>query len=153
MTVTTTRLRQTVVAEAVERALGECVFLFVYEYKDMFDHTIWAVLTKGKQRPEDSRLLCTINHLGQVDWKIDELVQKPIATSSLPQLSGITLPIEAVQFNNVTITIPATDPTAAYGTLCQVLSTFEYTTDTFQTNGAAGELSDPQSTTILFDLN
>ena len=34
--------------------------------------------------------------------------------------------------------------------LCQVLATFEYAIDTFQTTGATDELSEPQSTTLLF---
>jgi hypothetical protein len=33
-----------------------------------------------------------------------------------------TLPIEAVTFNNVTITIASTDPATAYAVLCQTLS-------------------------------
>jgi len=63
--------------------------------------------------------------------------------------SRITLPIEAVQFNNVTITIPPTDPITAYRMRCQVLATFEYTTDTFHTTGPAQTLSEPQNTTLL----
>lgn len=150
MTVTITQVRETVVADAIRRALHDCLFLFVYEYKDtIFDRMIWAVLTEGEQPPEDSLLLCTVNHDGQVDWRTDDLIHTSIAASSLPQLSRITLPIEAVQFNNVTITIPTTDPTTAYRILCRVLRPFEYTTDTFQTNGAA-ESSEPQSTTLLF---
>jgi hypothetical protein len=43
ISITTTHIRETVVAEAVEYALRECLFLFVYEYKDMFDHGVWAV--------------------------------------------------------------------------------------------------------------
>jgi hypothetical protein len=52
MSISTIRLRETVVAEAVERAIRECISLLVYEYKDIFDHTVWAVLTKGEQRPQ-----------------------------------------------------------------------------------------------------
>jgi hypothetical protein len=148
--ITQQQIRETVVDEAITRATKECVFLFVYEYKDtIFERTIWATLTEGEQIPEDSRLLCTVNQDGQVDWKSDNLVQTPIARFPLPSLSDITLPIEEVQFNNVTITVPSTDPKAAYSQLCGVLSNFEYTTDTFQTHGAAGQ-SEEQSTTNLF---
>lgn len=151
MTVTRTQIRETVVNEAIERARRDCVFLFVYEYKGLFDQMIWATLTEGEPVPDDARLLCTVNHQGDVDWKIDDLVQTPIGRASLPPLSAIHLPIEEVTFNNVTITIASTDPAAAYALLCQTLALarFEYTTDTFQTNGADGE-SDPQSTTVLF---
>ena len=49
MTVTTTQLCDTVVAEAVKRALHNCLFLFVCEYKDtMFDRIIRAVVTEGE---------------------------------------------------------------------------------------------------------
>lgn len=148
--VTTKQIRETIVSEAITRANRERVFLFVYEYKDtLFDRTIWATLTEGEQPPEDSQLLCTVNQDGYVDWKIDDLVQTPIARATLPRLSEITLPIEEVQFNNVTITIASTDPAAAYSILCQALDPFEYTTDSFQTHGAAGE-SEEQSTTLLF---
>jgi hypothetical protein len=150
--ITTTQVRQTVVDEAVTRATRQSVFLFVYEYKDsIFDRTIWATLTEGEQPPQDSRLLCTVSQDGQVDWKIDDLVQTPIARIPLPSLSDIRLPIEEVQFNNVTITIPSTDPAVAYALLCQTLANIgcEYTTDTFQTHGAAGE-SEPQDTNPLF---
>jgi hypothetical protein len=153
MTVTTTEIRQTVVNEARERAIRERAFLFVYEYTgQLFNQLIWATLIEGEQAPEDARLLCTVNQEGLVDWKIDDLIQTPIARTSLPRLSEITLPIEEVQFNNVTITIAATDPAAAYAALCQALAQFEYTTDTFQTNGAAGE-SEAESTTTLFPQN
>ena len=148
--ITTTQIRETVVSEAITRATRACVFLFVYEYKDTISETtIWATLTEGEQVPEDSRLLCTVNQDGQVDWKIDNLIQTPIARTTLPSLSDIKLPIEEVQFNNVTITVPSTDPKAAYSLLCSVLANFEYTTDTFQTHGAAGQ-SEEQSTTNLF---
>ena len=104
MTVTTTEIRQTVVNEAIERAASERSFLFVYEYKGkLFDQMIWATLIEGEQPPEDARLLCTVNQEGHVDWKIDDLVRTPIARATLPRLSEITLPIEEVQFNNVTI--------------------------------------------------
>ena len=150
MIVTTTEIRQTVVNEAIERAASERSFLFVYEYKGkLFDQMIWATLIEGEQPSEDARLLCTVDQEGHVYWKIDDLVQTPIARATLPRLSEITLPIEEVQFNNVTITIASADPVAAYTALCQALARFEYTTDTFQTNGAAGE-SEEQSTTILF---
>jgi hypothetical protein len=150
MTVTTTQIRETVVKEAIERAKRECSFLFVYEYKgQLFDQMIWATLIEGEQPPENARLLCTVNQDGHVDWKIDDLVQTPIARAAMPRLSEIQLPIEEVQFNNVTITVASMDPPAAYALLCQALARFEYTTDTFQTNGADGE-SDEQSTTILF---
>ena len=150
MTVTTTEIRQTVVNEAIQRATRERAFLFVYETKGkLYDQMIWATLIEGEQPPEDARLLCTVSQEGHVDWKIDDLVQTPIARAALPHLSEITLPIEEVQFNNVTITIASTDPVAAYAALCQALARFEYTTDTFQANGAAGE-SEEQSTSILF---
>jgi len=152
MTVTTTQIRQTVVNEAIERAKHDRAFLFVYEYKgQLFDQMIWATLIEGEPIPDEARLLCTINQDGHVDWKIDDLVQTPIARVPLPRLSEIQLPIEEVQFNNVTITIPSTDPVAAYAVLCQTLALarFEYTTDTFQINGAEGE-SEPESTTMLF---
>lgn len=149
MTVTTTQIRETVVNEVIERAKRECSYLFVYEYKgQLFDQMLWATLIEGEQPPENARLLCTVNQDGHVDWKIDDLVQTPIAKAAMPRLSEIQLPIEEVQFNNVTITIASTDPPAAYALLCQALTRFEYTTDTFQTNGADGESKD-QSTTIL----
>lgn len=151
MTVTTTQIRETVVNEAVERAKRECVFLFVYECKGLFEQMIWATLIEGEPIPDEARLLCTVNQDGQVDWKINDLVQTPIARVPLPRLSEIQLPIEEVQFNNVTIAIASTGPVAAYALLCQTLALarFEYTTDTFQTDGADGE-SEPQSTTMLF---
>jgi hypothetical protein len=149
MTVTITQIRETVVNDAIERAKRECAFLFVYEYKGLFKQTIWATLTEGEPIPDDARLLCRVNHDGYVVWQIDDLIQTPIARSPLPSLSKIQLPIEEVQFNNVTITIASTDPAAAYAALCQTLAPFEYTTDTFQTHGAAGE-SEAQSTAILF---
>ncbi len=150
--ITTTHVRETVVDEAIIRATRECVFLFVYEYKDtLFERTIWAALTEGEQAPEDSRLLCTVNQDGHVDWKINNLIQTPIARTTLPRLSEIKLPIEEVQFNNVTITIASTEPAAAYALLCQTLASIgcEYTTDTFQTHGASGQ-SEDQDTSILF---
>ncbi len=149
MTVTTTQIRETVVNEAIERAKRERAFLFVYEYKDLFDEMIWATLIEGEQPPDEARLLCTINQDDHVHWTIDDLVQTPIARTAMPRLSEIQLSIEEVQFNNVTITITSTDPAAAYAVLCQALAHFEYTTDTFQTNGANGE-SEAQSTTMLF---
>ena len=150
MTVTTTQIRETVVNEAIKRAKRKCSFLFVYECKgQLFNQMIWATLIQGEQPPEDARLLCTVNQDGHVDWKVDDLVQTPIARTAMPRLSEIQLPIEEVQFNNVTITIASTNPAAAYALLCQALARFEYTTDTFQTNGAAGE-SEEQSTMILF---
>lgn len=151
MAVTLKQVRETVVNEAIEHATRESLFLFVYEYKSkIFDYqTIWATLIEGEQPPEEARLLCTVNQDGHVDWKIDDLVQTPIAKATLPRLSEIHLPIEEVQFNNVTITIPSTDPAAAYALLCQALARFEYRTDTFQTDGADGE-SEAQSTTVLF---
>ncbi len=140
--VTTTQIRQNVVNEAIARATRECVFLFVYEYQGTIsDNTTWATLLEGEQPPKDSLLLCTVNQDGVVDWKIDEpdLIQAAIANA----------PIEEVTFNNVSITIGATHPAAAYTLLCEAPTRFEYTTDTFQTHGAAGE-SEEQSTTVLF---
>lgn len=150
MAVTLKQVRETVVNEAIERATRESLFLFVYEYKSkIFDYQrIWATLIEGEQPPEEARFLCAVNQDGHMDWKIDDLVQTPIAKAAMPRLSEIQLPIEEVHFNNVTITIASTDPPAAYALLCQALTRFEYTTDTFQTNGADGESKD-QSTTIL----
>ena len=142
--VTRTQIRQNVVSEAIDRATRNCLFLFVYEYKGtLSDNTAWATLLEQEQPPKDSLLLCTVNQNGVVDWKIDDpdLTQIPTAQ--------ITLPIDEVTFNNVSITISTTDPAAAYTALCEALARFEYTTDTFQTDGAAGT-SEQQSTTILF---
>lgn len=77
--ITTAKLRELVVADAVKRARRECIFLLVYEYKDFFDHTVWAAITEGEQRPIDSLLICTINDEGQVQWKVDTHVQRPIS--------------------------------------------------------------------------
>lgn len=77
--ITTAELREIVVADAVKRARRECIFLLVYEYKDFFDHTVWAAITEGEQRPIDSLLICTITDEGQVQWKIDKHVQRPIS--------------------------------------------------------------------------
>lgn len=150
MTITTTQIRAAVVAEAVQRALRECVCLLVYEYKDFFHHTVWAVLTEDERRPQDSQLLCTINHEGRVESTLVELFQDPLPNTLRHLSVVVTFPIGSVQFNNVTITIPATDPTTAYGILCKALVGFEYKTDTFQTSGAAHELSEIQSTNNLF---
>jgi hypothetical protein len=152
MSVTRTQIRETVVNEAIERAKRNCVFLFVYEYEGLFEQMIWTTLTEGEPVPDDARLLCRVNHDGYVVWQIDDLVQTPIARTPLPPLSEIELPIEEVQFNNVTITIPSTDPATAYAVLCQALAQFEYTTDTFQTHGAAGQ-SEAESTATLFPLD
>lgn len=76
---TTAELRELVVAEAVKRARRECIFLLVYEYKDFFDHTVWAAISEGEQRPIDSLLICTITDEGQVEWKVDKHVQRPIS--------------------------------------------------------------------------
>lgn len=73
ITITTTQIRTTVIAEAVEYARRECLFLLIYEYKDMFDHGVWAVLTEDDPPPKDSQLLCTITHEGQIESTIDEL--------------------------------------------------------------------------------
>lgn len=78
MSYTNTQLRETVVADAAKRARRECISLLVYEYTDMFDHTVWASLTGDEPRPKDSLLLCTIDHEGQVEWKIDKHIQAPI---------------------------------------------------------------------------
>ncbi len=88
MAVTLKQIRETVVNEAIERATHESLFLFVYEYKStFFDYqTIWATLVEGEQPPENSRLLCTLNQDGHVDWKIDD-------PATLPPLSEIQLPI------------------------------------------------------------
>lgn len=151
MTITTKQLRQAVVDEAIARAKRESKFLFVYEYKDtLFENLIWSTLAEGEAPPpQDSTLLYTVDSKGNVDWKVDDLVQTAIASAS-PRLSDIKLPIEDVQFNNVTITVPATNAPAAYAALCKALEPFEYSTDTFQTNGAVGELSEEQTTTALF---
>ena len=50
---TTAELRELVVADAVKYARRECMFLLVYEYKDFFDHTVWATVSEGEQRPID----------------------------------------------------------------------------------------------------
>ena len=142
--ITKTQIRQQVVSEAIDRATRDCLFLFVYEYKGtLFDDTVWATLLEHEQTPKDSLLLCTVNQDGVVDWKIDDadLTQMPTAQ--------VTLPINEVTFNNVSITISTTDPAAAYTALCEALARFEYTTDTFHTDGAAG-ISEEQSTTLLF---
>ena len=139
MIITRTQIRETVVKEAIARAKRECAFLFVYEYEGLFAPMIWATLIDGEPIPDEARLLCTVNQDGHVDWKLDGLVARTPAE----------LPIEEVQFNNVTITIALTDPTEAYTVLCQALARFEYTTDTFHTTGWDGE-SEPHSTTILF---
>lgn len=148
--ITQQQIRETVVKEAIARATKECVFLFVYEYTDtIFERTIWATLTEGETVPDNARLLCRVNHDGYVVWQTDDLIQTPIARTPLPPLSQIQLPIEEVQFNNITITVASTDPAAAYALLCQTLAPFEYTTDTFQTHGAAGA-SEAESTEYLF---
>lgn len=74
---TTAKLRELVVADAVKCARRECIFLLVYEYKDFFDHTVWATVSEGEQRPVDSLLICTITDEGQVEWKVDKHVQRP----------------------------------------------------------------------------
>jgi hypothetical protein len=79
MNTTTTQLRETVVADAVKRARRECIFLLVYEYKDLFDHTVWAALGEGEPRPSDSLLICTIDNEGTVQWKVDKHIQRPIS--------------------------------------------------------------------------
>ena len=80
---TTTHIRQTVVAEAVEYALRECLFLLVYEYKDIFDHGVWAVITKDDPPPADSQLLCTINHEGRMLSMRDDIL-RTVQTISTP---------------------------------------------------------------------
>lgn len=151
MTITTNQLRQAIVDEAIARAKRESNFLLVYEYKDtLFENLVWTTLAEGEAPPpQDSKLLCTVDSKGNVDWKVDDLVQTAIASAS-PSLSDIKRPIEEVQFNNVTITVPATNAPAAYAALCRALEPFEYTTDTFQTNGPDGESSEEQTTTALF---
>lgn len=141
--VTTTQIRQNVVNEAITRATRECLFLFVYEYKGtLSDNTAWVTLLEHEEPPRESMLLCTVDHNGLVEWKIDDpaLIQSPISQPA---------PIEAVTFNNVSITIANLDPRAAYTLLCEALARFEYTTDTFHTHGAAHQ-SEEQSTTVLF---
>lgn len=76
--ITSTQLRETVVADAVKRARRESIFLLVYEYKDFFDHTVWAALSEGEQQPADSLLICTIDSEGQVEWRVDKDIQRPI---------------------------------------------------------------------------
>jgi len=142
--VTATQIRQNVVSEAIARATRECLFLFVYEYKGtLSDNTAWATLLEHEQPPKDSRLLCTVDHNGLVEWKIDDLA---LIQSPIPQPAP---PIDAVTFNNVSITIANVDPAAAYTLLCEVLARFDYTTDTFHTHGATHQ-SDEHSTTVLF---
>ena len=67
ITITTTQIRETVVSEAVDYARRECLVLLIYEYRDFFDHGVWAVLTKDDPAPKDSELLCTINHEGRIE--------------------------------------------------------------------------------------
>jgi hypothetical protein len=144
--VITTQIRHNVVNEAIDRAKRECVFLFVYEYKGTIsDNTTWATLLEHEQPPKDSLLLCTVNQDGLVDWRIDEpsLIPSPIPKAD------VTLPIDEVTFNNVSITISATNPAAAYTLLCEALARFEFTTDTFHTYGADDE-SEEQDTALLF---
>ena len=76
---TTAELRELVVADAVKRARRDCIFLLVYEYKDFFDHTVWAAIPEGEQRPVDSLLICTITDEGQVQWKVDKHARRPIS--------------------------------------------------------------------------
>ena len=147
--ITKTQIRQNVVDDAITRAARECEFLFVYEYKGtLSDNTTWATLLEGEQPPKDSLLLCTVNPDGLVDWKADD----PNLIKSPNPKTEQTLPIEEVTFNNVSITIAATDPAAAYTLLCEALARFEFTTDTFHTYGAADE-SEEQDTTVLFASN
>lgn len=146
-TITTTQIRLHVVNEAITRATRECLFLFLYEYKGTIsDYTAWATLLEHEQPPQESILLCTIDQNGVVEWKINDpdLIQSPIS-----QPTDINLPIDVVTFNNVSITVANLGPAAAYRLLCAALARFEYTTDTFQTQGAAGQSAE-QSTTILF---
>jgi hypothetical protein len=144
--ITTTQIRQNVVNEAITRATRECLFLSVYEYKGTIsDNTIRATLLEGEQPPTDSLLLCTVNPNGVVDWKIAD----PELTESTKPKPDQTLTTEEVTFNNVSITIAATDPAAAYSLLCEALARFEYTTDTFYTHGAADE-SEERCTSLLF---
>ena len=144
--VTTTQIRQTVVNEAVDRATRDCLFLYVYEYKGTIsDYTAWATLLGGDQPPTDSLLLCTINPNGVVDWKLAD----PDLTQSTNPTPDQTPPIEEVTFNNVSITIAAPDPAAAYSLLCEALARFQYTTDTFYTHGDTDE-SEEQCTSLLF---
>lgn len=146
---TTTQIRQNVANEAITRATRECEFLFVYEYKGtLSDNTTWATLLENEQPPKDSLLLCTVNPDGVVEWKIDD---PDLIQSSNPKVEQ-TLPIEEVTFNNVSITIAASDPAAAYTLLSEALAHFEFTTDTFHTYGAADE-SEEQDTEVLFASN
>lgn len=57
-----------------------------------------------------------------------------------------------VEFNNVTVTVTADTPKAAYTKLCSMLSKdgVEFTTDTFDTHGADGNLDSSRSTRELF---
>ena len=142
--ITKTQIRQNVVREAIDRATRDCLFLFVYEYQgSLSENTAWAALLEHEQPPKDSLLLCTVNQNGVVDWKIDDHDLTQIPTPP------ITLPIDQVTFDNVSITIPISDPAAAYTALCAALARFEFTTDTFQTDGAAGT-SEQQCTSVLF---
>lgn len=145
-TVTTTDIRLRVVKEAIHRATRECLFLFVYEYKGTIsDNTVWATLPEGEQPPKDSLLLCTVNPDGIIDWKIND----PDLIQSHDAKADQTHPIEGVTFNNVSITIAANDPAAAYSLLCEALAKFDYATDTFCTY-RADEESDEQCTSVLF---
>ncbi len=73
----------------------------------------------------------------------------PDLTQSTNPTPDQTLPTEEVTFNNVSITIAAINPAAAYALLCEALARFEYTTDTFYTHGEADE-SEERCTSLLF---
>src|SRR6185369_10188236 len=106
--ITQPQIQETVIKEAIERAKRDCVFLFVYEYKGLFEETIWATLTESEPVPDKARLLCRVNHDGYVLRQTDD--QTPITRTPLPPLSESQLPVEEVQFNNITITVTSTDP-------------------------------------------
>ncbi len=89
ISITTTHIRQTVVADALEYALRECLFLLVYEYKDMFDHGVWAVLTKDDPPPAHSQLLCTINHEGRMVSLRDDILPASVQTVSRLKNKGM----------------------------------------------------------------
>ena len=110
---TTAELRELVVADAVKRARCECIFLLVYEYKDFFDHTVWAAISEGEQRPIDSLLICTITDEGQVEWKVDKHVQRPISKYITVQIyklkDGPVSDLNTISSRFDTVALPCVD--------------------------------------------
>jgi len=148
--ITTTQIRQNVVNEAITRATKECLFLSVYEYTcSISDNTAWATLLEHEPPPTDSLLLCTVNPNGVVEWKHADPDLTRSTNSTPDSTPDHTLTTAQVTFNNVSITIAATDPAAAYALLCKALAGFAYTTHTFYTHADADE-SEERCTSLLF---